>query len=125
MSCCCPNYNICIAQGATFNQTFLWNAGTCCGQGTAGAAPQPVDLTGYTANMQIKAYPLATAALYDASGDITLGGPAGTVELTIPAADTETFTWWTGVYDLLLTDPAGNVTRFLSGSVTVCPGVTP
>jgi hypothetical protein len=125
MSCRCTNYNLCIAQGATFSKTFLWNSGPCCGQGTAGASSQPVDLTGYTANMQIKAYALATSALYDASGDITLGGPAGTVTLTIPASATETFTWWQGVYDMLLTDPSGNVTRFLSGSVTVCPGVTP
>ena len=121
MSCCCPNYNICIALGATYQNTFLWTAGMCCNTGTVGASPQPVDLTGYTASMQIKPYPLSSTILYDASSDITLGGAAGTIALVIPASATAGFTWWSGVYDLLLTDPYGNVTRLLSGTVTVCP----
>ena len=73
--------------------------------------------------MQIRAFPLAPAVLYDASSDIVLGS-AGTISLTIPAATTEGFTWWAAVYDLLLTDSAGNVTRFIGGGVTISPGVT-
>jgi hypothetical protein len=74
--------------------------------------------------MQIRAYPLATPILYDASSDITLGGVAGTITLLIPAADTATFTWWVGVYDLKLTSSSGVVTRLLEGSVAVSPEVT-
>lgn len=125
MNCCTGIYNLCINQGATFTKVFTWLAGTCCGQGTAGAQPQPVDLTGYTAAMQIRAYPLSSTILFDASGDLVLGGTAGTITLSIAASVTETFTWWNGVYDLLLTSPAGVVTRLLQGSVTVSPGVTP
>jgi len=116
-------YDLCIQQNATFSRIFVWTA-YATGPNTAGAQPQPVDLTGFTAAMQIRAYPLASAVLYDASSNITLGGNAGTISLEIPAATTAGFTWWAAVYDLLLTDPSGSVTRFLNGSVTVSPGVT-
>lgn len=118
-------YNLCIAQGATFTRIFTWLAGVCCGQSTAGAQPQPVDLTGYSAALQIRAFPLSPSVLYDASSNLVLGGVLGTITLTIPASSTEGFTWWNGVYDLLLTDSSGNATRLLQGSVTVSPGVTP
>lgn len=120
--CCIANYNFCVDQNATLLKVFTWLITQCCN--AVGAAPAPVDLTGYTAAMQIRPYPGSDTILYDASADITLGGPLGTVTLEIPASATAAFTWWTGVYDLLLTDPTGFVTRLLSGSVSVCPGVT-
>lgn len=123
MNCGTGIYPLCINQGATFTRVFVWIAGQC-GCGTVGASSGPVDLTGYTAALQIRAYPLATAILYDASANLTLGGTAGTITLVIPAANTETFTWWQGVYDLLLTDSSGNATRLLAGAVTVSPAVT-
>jgi hypothetical protein len=116
------SYNLCINQGATYSRVFYWQQN--CGCGLVGG-PQPVNLTGYTAAMQIKQYPLSTDVLYDASADIVLGGIAGTIALTIDATDTETFTWWQGVYDMLLTSSGGQVTRLLMGSVTVSAGVTP
>ena len=120
---CLGNYNLSIQQNATFTQLFTWLAGACCG--ATGSQPAPVDLTGYTAAMQIRPYPLSSTVLYDASGDITLGGTTGQIALSISAADTATFTWWSAVYDLVLTSPAGYATRLLSGAVSVCPGVTP
>jgi hypothetical protein len=117
-------YNLYINQYATFSLVFVWTVSTC-GCQTVGASPGPVDLTGYTANLQIRAFPLSTTILFDASTDIVLGGTAGTITLTIPAASTATFTWWLGVYDLILTSASGVVTRLLQGSVTVIPGVTP
>jgi hypothetical protein len=117
-------YNLHINQFATFTRVFIWTAGMC-GCGTVGASSGPVDLTGYTAALQIKAFPLATTPLFDAGGDIVLGGTAGTISLTIAASDTANFTWWQGVYDLILTSSSGVVTRLLQGSVTVIPGVTP
>lgn len=122
MNCCIGNFDLCIQQGATFTRVFTWLAGSCCG--AVGSAPAPVNLTGYGVAMQIRAYALSGTVLYDASADITLGGAAGTITLSIPSGDTEGFTWWAGVYDLLLVNPSGNVTRLLSGSVEVCPGVT-
>jgi hypothetical protein len=117
-------YNLCINQFATFEKVFIWIAGFC-GCGTVGATSGPVDLTGYTAMLQIRAFPLSTTILYDASSNIALGTTNGTITLTIPASATAAFTWWNGVYDLLLTSSAGVSTRLLQGSVTVTPGVTP
>jgi len=125
MNCGTGVYNLCINQGATFERTFIWNVGTCCCD-TVGSAPGPVDLTGYTAAMQIRAFVNPTAPLYyDATSHLTLGTTNGEINLYIPASDTETFTWWKGFYDLLLTDSSGNVTRLLQGEVMVAPGVTP
>jgi hypothetical protein len=122
-ACGTGTYNLCINQGATYTKVFVWTAGACpCG--TVGAAPSAVDLTGYTATMQFRPFPLSTTLLYDASSNITLGGVNGTITLVIPAANTETFTWWQGVYDLLLTDSSGNATRLLMGSISVSPGVS-
>jgi hypothetical protein len=117
-------YNLCINQFATFDKVFIWIAGMC-GCGTVGATSGPVDLTGYTAALQIKSFALSTTILYDASSNIVLGTTNGTITLNIPASVTAGFTWWNGVYDLLLTDSSGVATRLLQGSVTVKPGVTP
>lgn len=49
----------------------------------------PVDLTGYTARMQVRATPDASTKILDLSsenGRITIDGPNGTVTVTIPAA---------------------------------------
>jgi hypothetical protein len=124
MGCCVGTYNFCINQYATYIKIFLWLAGGC-GCQTVGATPQPVDLTGYTANLQIRPFNLSSTILYDASADLVLGGTSGTITLTIDATDTATFTWLTGVYDLIVTNSAGVVTRLLEGKVTVSPGVTP
>jgi hypothetical protein len=115
-------YNLSINQGATFAQVFTWT--TSPTTSAVGAASAPVNVTGYTASMQFRAYPLSTTILYDASANLVLGGAAGTITLTIPAATTQTFTWWNGVYDLILTDPAGVVTRLLQGTVVVTAAVT-
>lgn len=115
--------NLTFNQYATFQTVLVW-IGSGCGCSTVGASSGPIDLTGYTAAMQIRPFPNGPV-LYDASGDITLGGVAGTISLNIPAADTATMTWWMGQYDLLLTSSQGISTRLLMGSVTVIPGVTP
>ena len=113
-------FTLLINQGATYERVFFWSQGGCLLVG----GPLPVNLIGFTANMQIRAAPLSPTVLYDASDDIVLGGVYGTITLTIDATDTETFTWWQGYYDLLLTSAGGQVTRLLSGSVLVSPGVT-
>ena len=128
MNCACsPSceafaFDLCIQQRATYLQAFTWLSPQIISSGSQQVLP--VDLTGYTATLQILPYPLATTILYDASSNITLDGPTGIITINIPAATTGTFTWWTGVYDLLLTDIAGTVTRFTQGNVTVSVGVS-
>lgn len=107
-----------IYQGATFRKVVTWKAGQ---------PPQPVNLTGCTARMQIRekvASPTAYITLTTANGGITLGGTAGTVEIYIPDETTASFTWTTGVYDLEIEYANGEVRRLLSGPVSVSPEVT-
>lgn len=120
IDCCVEQYDFCINQGATFSRVFSWSD-TSCGPCTVGSGPEPVDITGYTAILQIRQYELGPV-VYDASPDLVLGGRAGTIYLTIPASDTVNFTWWNGVYELLMTSPGGYATRLLFGIVTVSPG---
>ncbi len=130
------SYNLSIYQGETFTRIFIWTAGPGTAGSTpgsipaVGSSPLPVDLTDYTATLQIRAYQLTTAPLlYDASSNITQGGTAGTITLSIPAVVTETFPvgaspWFSGFYDLLMTDSSGHVTPLLKGTVTVQPAVS-
>lgn len=83
-----------------------------------------MDLTGYSAAMQIRPFALSDEVLYDASSNITLGGVFGTIQLLIPSYVTKEFTWWRGVYDMILQSPTGFATRFLMGQVNVSPSVT-
>ena len=58
------------------------------------------------------------------SGGITLGGVAGTVDLYLSDEDTADFSWTSGVWDLEITHPSGEVTRLAYGTVSVSPEVT-
>lgn len=109
--------DIVIEQGATFRLPCTWKDEN----GT------PVDLSLYTAQMQIREEIASSAALISLSsgtGEIELGVALGTILVTIPATTTATFTWTQGVYDLELTDLTGGVTRLLQGVVIVSPEVT-
>jgi hypothetical protein len=111
-------YKLEIQQGATLSLTATWADST-------GAA---VNLTGYTARMQVRASYDATStvlALTSAAGDIVLGGAAGTIAITASATVTAALTApWNGVYDLELVSGGGVVTRLLEGPATVSPEVT-
>lgn len=107
-----------IDQGATLRKRFVWRSGPLAA---------PVDLTGYSARMQIRssaASATVLASLTTADASITLGGTAGTIDLHITAAQTAAFTWTTGVWDLELESPTGDVRRLLSGTAEVTPEVT-
>lgn len=109
-----------IEQGATFRRRVTWKTG---------AAQTPVDLTGWTAKMQVRAKIGAPTVLVELSTEndmIALGGAAGTIDLYIPASTTETFEWTAGTYDLEMMAPGvdGDIIRLLYGSVTVSQEVT-
>jgi len=124
-------FNLLINQYATYQVTFTWLAGSsCCCSSSCSCPPSnalPVDVTGYTADLQIKQNANSSTVLFEAStanGDIVLGGTAGTIALTIPASATGGFTFRQAVWDILLTSPAGIATRLLQGIVYVSPAVT-
>lgn len=105
-----------IEQGATFNPVLTW-------KDQNGVL---VDLSGYSARMQIRDSVEATGFLHEATtvnGQIVLGGAAGTITFNIDAATTAGFTFETAVYDLELVSGAV-VTRLLQGDVVLSLEVT-
>lgn len=110
--------NLTIYQGASFDELFTWKAGK---------PPTPVDLTGCSALMHVRAQ-LDSAdvllTLSTAAGGIVLGGTAGTVRLLLTPTATAALTWQRGVYDLEISFGAGSVRRLLRGNVKVDREVT-
>lgn len=108
-------YNIVCPQGSTFNQQLTWNIDNA-----------PVDLTGYTARMQVREKHISNVYnlnLTTENGGITLGDEEGTIFITVSAADTSEIIAKEYVYDLEL-DSGGEVTRLIEGKFIVTPEVT-
>lgn len=102
-------------QGANFDYELTWTV--------AGSA---VNITGYSARMQVRQYADSTAvALSFVNGTgITLGGTAGTIALSAVATATSAVEAGQYVYDLELVSGAGYVTRLVQGTFTVSEEVT-
>ena len=106
-----------IYQGATFRRRLSWRT-------VSGA---PINLTGCTARMQVREDIDAPAVLLELSTDngrIVLGGTAGTVDLLVDAVTTAAIAWESGVWDLEIAHPGGDVTRLAEGGIGVRREVT-
>lgn len=117
--------NLAIEQGADFDITLTWEDST----------GSLVDLTGYTAWLQVRSGSgSGSTVLLDfrsyAGGTsgcaITLGDTLGTIQITATAAATTGLSWTNATYDLILTapSPSNKVERLVEGIVTVYPAVT-
>lgn len=109
-------YDITIEQGATFQMNLTWKDST----GT------PVNLTGYTARMQVRENYEAESTLVSLTstgGDIVLGGVLGTIAITIAASATQSLQLDEAVYDLELVNGT-TVTRLLQGKAVISREVT-
>lgn len=87
---------------------------------------QPVDLTGYTARMQIRLKVEDAEFIHELTtenGGITINTSTYTLTLTIPAATTALFTFTTAVYSLELVS-GSVVTPFVNGTITMYKEVT-
>lgn len=107
--------NFTIEQGATFRKRLTWR----------GKNNRPVDLTGYTAVMQVRQTQASVEALLElttVNGRIVLGGKTGTIDLILGADVAAAFT--PAFYDLLLTAPDTTKIRFIEGKIDVSLGVT-
>jgi hypothetical protein len=105
-----------IYQGATFSLTLTWETGD---------DPAPVNLTGFTAAMKVKAGEDLVIELTTENGGITLGGALGTILLSIDAEDTADFAApASATYDLLLTSAGGVVTPLVTGLINIRESVT-
>jgi hypothetical protein len=104
-------------QGASFDYTLTWQTG-----GT------PVNLSGYTARMQVRdSYDGGSAVVSITSGTgITLGGTAGTIVVALTATQTAAIDATPSgqyVYDLELVS-GSTVTRLVEGNFLMSPEVT-
>jgi hypothetical protein len=121
-------YDIEGYQGATLSRIFTWKDEN----------DSPIDLSGYTARMEIRSGSWPTNQIkpsgsdgvpaLDADSYLTLGGNTGIITLSIPAVPTMTaLAAGNYVYDLELELGSGNaavVTVLLEGSFTVLPNIT-
>ena len=106
-----------ILQGATFRRRWTWKPGGV-----------PMDFTGCTARLQVRAEIESVDVLLELTtenGGIVLGGAAGTIDLWVGATETTTFTWDSGVWALEIQYPTGAdyVDRLIEGSIVVSPEV--
>lgn len=120
-------FDITLEQGSTFDLPLRYRAPS----GT------PVDLTGYTARMQVREAPASSVfvefnSALTANGFILLSGSAedredganGNVRVFMTAANTALLPRFAGRYDLELDDGTGYVVRLLEGQFRVEPEIT-
>jgi hypothetical protein len=107
-------YDISCPQGATFSKRLSFLVSNV-----------PLDLTGYSARLQVReSYSASSAVLSLTAGTgITLGGTAGTIDLLVASTATAALTPGQYVYDLELVNDT-TVDRWLQGSFLVSAEVT-
>lgn len=108
-------YTMVCPQGSTLDVQFTYKINKF-----------PVNLTGYSARMQVRELHTSVETLVSlqTGSGITLGGKAGTINILIPSANTEGFKPVPHVYDIELIAPNGSVTRILEGTFNITPEVT-
>ena len=106
-------YNFTLEQGSTFSRQI-----------TVQENSTALNLTGYTARMQMRStHDSSTIALTYTS---TIASPASNGKINLSATATQTAAIEEGiyVYDLEIESSGGVVTRLMEGKVTVTPEVT-
>ena len=106
-------YNFTLEQGSTFSRQI-----------TVQENSSALNLTGYTARMQMRStHDSSSIAL---TFTTTIASPAsnGIINLTATASNSAAVEEGMYVYDLEIESSAGNVTRILEVQVTVTPEVT-
>jgi hypothetical protein len=109
-------YDITIEQGATFRLHLVWKD----------SEGVPVDLTGYSARMQIRQFVQSddvVLSLNTGNGGIVLGED-GDIQVAADAEQTEMIVDLAGVYDLEMVSADDTVTRLVEGKVKINPEVT-
>ncbi len=109
-------HDLVIEQGSTFQTVITYKDSN----------NDIVDLTGYTARMQIRRRKTTDTPYLSISSDseIVVGDAAGTLTITIPAATTAALDFKRAVYDLEVESAGGIVTRLLQGTVELNKEVT-
>lgn len=116
------NYNITCQQGSTFSRVIALEQPTL-------ADPEiyePYILVEHTARMQVRRTIDSTNVMIELTtenGRISISGVDGIITLLISAEDTAALSS-SGVYDLEIIDPFGNVSRVIQGTFMLSPEVT-
>lgn len=108
-------YDLIIEQGATFSLTITLKKPN----------KLPFDLSGYIGRSQIRKSYAATDVI--ASFSVAVVSPQKDGKIVMSLTDEQTSSLpsiSSGVYDLELESPTGEVTRVLQGKVTISPEVT-
>jgi hypothetical protein len=103
-------------QGATFNKVLTYSIDG-----------EPVNLTTYSARMQVREKYTSTNPEINIStinGGIVLGGAAGTITINIVSSETRDLAAKDYVYDLELVSSSNIVIRLIEGKFIVTPEVT-
>lgn len=109
-------YNTTIDQGSLWSVVLVYTDSN----------NTPVNLTGYTAAMQLRQNYNSTTAdltLTTANGGISIVGATGTITITATAVQTGLLDPGFYVYDLELTS-GSNISRLIQGQLTVAEQVT-
>ncbi len=111
-----PRHDIEIHQGATFTRGFAY------------LDPEnvPIDLTGWTARMQVRAT-IGGKVLADLStenGRIVIDPLRGLLTVTIPRSVTRLMPVERGIYDVFIVSPDDFAIKLLEGEVLVVASVT-
>ena len=116
-------YNLTIEQGTTLNLDLTYRD----------SDNNPIDLTGYSAKMQIKSdyadknpktYLTLSSSLNADNTGLTLGGASGSINIFVSAPSSSAINFDSAVYDLEITSITGLVTRLLEGNVKLNREVT-
>lgn len=106
-----------INEGARYYKKFVWRDKQSL---------QPIDLTNYMADLQVRETANSDTALLTLSteaitkdGTITLGGNAGTIEFEILASVLAALDWRNATYDLLVYTDADHKDVLFGGRVRV------
>lgn len=109
-------YNIKFYRATTLDITATWLIDSV-----------PVNMTGYTADMQVRVSADATAVITEfttENGHIVLNATTGSIEIIASATFTESLPLGEYVYDLNVTSPSGVVTKLMRGAFVVLDPVT-
>jgi hypothetical protein len=110
------SYDFVVAQGQTFDDVFTWY----------GEDERAVDLSGWSAYMQVRTAADATDVALDLSSDdgsIVLGSD-GTITFAVSSAGTAAVDAGSYKYDLFMVSPSGVADPLLSGKFKITDAVT-
>ena len=109
-------YNFICPQGTTFSKELSYLIDS-----------RPVNLTGYTAKMQVREKHQSANTILNLNtenGGITINPSCGGIQIDVSASVTENIVPKTYVYDLEITSADNFVIRLIEGQFTVTPEVT-